>query len=88
MIQSFIKILFYDIPSTSNLSKYDRPDLIKALSQEKKLKNWYIQEYTTGTTFEPNIIKKSDNDNGGKLDITKTQATVLQYHRINSLNDR
>ena len=30
------------------------------VSQEKKLKNWYIQEYTTGTTFEPNIknIKK------------------------------
>ena len=24
-------------------------------TQEKKLKNWYIQEYTTGTTFEPNI---------------------------------
>ena len=23
--------------------------------QEKKLKNWYIQEYTIGTTFEPNI---------------------------------
>ena len=27
------------------------------LTQEKKLKNWYIQEYTTGTTFEPNILK-------------------------------
>ena len=24
-------------------------------SQEKKLKNWYIQEYTIGTTFEPKI---------------------------------
>ena len=24
-------------------------------TQEKKLKNWYIQEYTSGTTFEPNI---------------------------------
>ena len=28
------------------------------MAQEKKLKNWYIQEYTTGTTFEPNIYKK------------------------------
>ena len=27
-------------------------------TQEKKLKN-YIQEYTTGTTFEPNIKKRS-----------------------------
>ena len=27
----------------------------------KKLKNWYIQEYTTGTTFEPNI-KKNVNE--------------------------
>ena len=28
----------------------NRSDII---TQEKKLKNWYIQEYTTGTTFEP-----------------------------------
>ena len=38
------------------------------LTQEKKLKNWYIQEYMTGTTFEPNIKKTlekiSDDDNG------------------------
>ena len=27
-------------------------------TQEKKLKNWYIQEYTTETTFEPNLKKK------------------------------
>ena len=25
----------------------------------KKLKNWYIQEYTTGTTFEPKFKKKN-----------------------------
>ena len=25
--------------------------------QGKKLKNWYIQEYRTGTTFELNILK-------------------------------
>ena len=57
-------------------------------AQEKKLKNWYIQEYTTGTTFEPNIRKKGDNDDGGKLDIMKAQATVLQYYHMNSQNDR
>ena len=28
---------------------------VTPISQEKKLKNWYIQEYTTGTTFEQNI---------------------------------
>ena len=37
-------------------------------TQEKKLKNWYIQEYTTGTTFEPKIQKKPvtkmNTDNG------------------------
>ena len=26
-------------------------------TQEKKLKNWYIQEYTTGTTFEQKYLK-------------------------------
>ena len=31
---------------------------VRYLTQEKKLKNWYIQEYTTETTFEPNIKKK------------------------------
>ena len=31
-------------------------------TQEKKLKNWYIQEYTSGTTFEPNIFKKPVNE--------------------------
>ena len=39
------------------------------ISQEKKLKNWYIQEYMTGTMFEPKIKKKtrkrrSANDHG------------------------
>ena len=28
-------------------------------SQEKKLKNLYIQEHTTGTTFEPKFKKKT-----------------------------
>ena len=29
----------------------------KVLTQEKKLKNWYIQEYTFETTFEPKYSK-------------------------------
>ena len=41
----------------------------------------------TGTTFEPNI-KKSDDDDGGELNIMKTQATVLQYYRMNGRNER
>ena len=39
-----------------------------SFTQEKMLKNWYIQEYTTGTTFEPylkkNVEKISDDDDG------------------------
>ena len=33
-------------------------------TQEKKLKNWYIQSeyYTTGTTFEPNFKKTRYED--------------------------
>ena len=31
-------------------------------TQEKKLKNWYIQEHTTGTTFEPKFKKKRYED--------------------------
>ena len=33
------------------------------LTQEKKLKNWYIQEYTTGTTFEQKYLLKNVRKN-------------------------
>ena len=52
------------------------------LSQGKKLKNWYIQEYTTGTTFGPNIkktLEKISDDDNVKLDMTNKQATVYRY---------
>ena len=29
------------------------------MTQGKKLKNWYIQEHTTGTTFEPKHFKNA-----------------------------
>ena len=31
--------------------------------------------------------KSDDDDAGGKLDVMKTQATVLQYYCMNSRND-
>ena len=48
-------------------------------TQEKKLKNCkYLKKSS----------KKSDDNDGGKLDIMKTQATVLQYYRMNGRNNR
>ena len=34
----------------------------KLYSQGKKLKNWYIQEYTTRITFEPKQLKNPDEE--------------------------
>ena len=64
------------------------PSLSHDLSQEKKLKNWYIQEYTTGTTFEPNISKKVTTTMVERVDMMKKQATVNTCYRMNSRNDR
>ena len=58
------------------------------LSQEKKLKNWYIQEYTTETTFESNISKKVTTTMVEKVDMMNKQATVNTYYRMNIRNER
>ena len=64
------------------------PSLSHDLSQEKKLKNWYIQEYTTGTTFEPNISKKVTTTMVEKVDMMNKQVTVNTYCRMNIRNER
>ena len=51
--------------------------------QEKKLKNWYIQEYTTGTTFEQNNLKKRVYEEVSDIDIqwwisTAKYSTITQ----------
>ena len=60
-------------------------------TQEKKLKNWYIQEYTTETTFEQflnkNDRKKSDDDNG-EFQQQVPQRLVDEYEHMNSRNER
>ena len=45
-----------------SIGSFDNVSWLVHNTQEKKLKNWYIQEYTTGTTFEPNIKKKNVNE--------------------------
>ena len=59
--------------------------------QEKKLKNWYIQEYTTGTTFEPKYFKtfekKWRRDHGG-FQQQSPQRLIDRYDHINSRNKR
>ena len=60
----------------------------KPPTQEKIKTLGKFQEYTTGTTFEPKIRKKSDDNDGGKLDIMKSQATELKHYRMNSRNER
>ena len=57
-------------------------------TQEKKLKNWYIQEYTTGTTFEQNISKKVTTTMVEKVDMMNEPATVNTYYHMNGRNDR
>ena len=37
-------------------------------TQEKKLKNWYIQDHTAGTKFEPIFKKKSQNKSNDDMD--------------------
>ena len=37
-------------------------------TQEKKLKSWYIQDHTAGTTFEPIFIKTSQNKSNDDMD--------------------
>jgi len=58
------------------------------VTQEKKLKNWYIQEYTTGTTFEPNILKSDDDDGGKNLhdEWTGYSEHMLPYEWIAKMN--
>ena len=74
LIQSMLLLLFCSLNN--------------AFSHRRKLQFLgKFQEYRTGTTFEPSRIrKKSDNDDGEKLDIMKSQATELQYYRMHSQN--
>ena len=53
----------------------------------KMLKNLYIQDHTTGTTFEPKNLKKNvtkkENDHDWTLNIMNKQATVNRYKHTN-----
>ena len=40
------------------------------------------------TTVSKENSKKKYDDDGWKLDVMKTQATAIQYYRMNSQNDR
>ena len=66
-------VLYTKMCDEDNVKKsdcYTRYDFLKEVgmywmnsnycAQGKKLKNCYIQEYTTATTFEPRIKKKLD----------------------------
>ena len=57
-------------------------------AQEKKLKNWYIQEYTTGTTFEQKTFEKIGDDDNGGFQQQSPQYTVYRYEYMNGRNDR
>ena len=61
------------------------------ITQEKKLKNWYIQEYTTGTTFEQKYLKTfekiSDDDDDG-FQQQSPQRLVDKYKHTRIRNDR
>ena len=46
-------------------------------TQEKKLQNWYIQEYTTGTTFEPKLKKKKKRYEEVKVTMADFNNKVL-----------
>ena len=60
-------------------------------TQEKKLKNWYIQEHTTGTTFEPKLKKKivtKMNIDNGDFQTQSPQRLVNKYEHIYNRNGR
>ena len=57
-------------------------------AQGKKLKNWYIQEYTTGTTFEKKTFEKISDDDDGGFQQQSTQRLENIYDDMNSRNER
>ena len=60
-------------------------------TQEKKLKNWYIQEHTTGTTFEPKFKKKpvtKMNIDNGEYQQQSPQRLLDTYDHMNIRNKR